>query len=318
MNKERNNKIKIVDLFCGAGIGASGAKESGFNIVWAVDNDKYAVKTYNMNIGEHAVCKSIRDITKDDIPEHDIMIATPVCKSFSVAGSMGGFEDNKTGDLTYHFTRLLKDCKPKAFLFENVAGMVSKRNIEEFNKVVTSIEGYGYNVTWMRVNCSDYGVPQDRIRVFMIGIRKDIKKEFVFPEKIKDKKTIRDAIYDLKNNKKIKNNDETLELGYSSRYKSRNRQRQWDEQAFTIVSEVRHLALYPEPPMYDIRVEDTYKNPPPRRFTVRECLRLQTVPDWFYFSEDIPLKKQYERCSGIPSLMSKKLLNAIADTLTED
>ena len=145
----------------------------------------------------------------------------------------------------------------------------------------------------------------------MVGIRNDIEKEFNFPEKCDEKRDIRFAIEDIKDDKTIPNNDITLELGYSSRYKSRNRQRQWNEPSFTICSEARHLPLYPEPANYDIRVEDIDKNPPPRRFTVRECLRIQTVPDTFKFSNDVPLKKQYERCSGIPSLMAYKLMNEI-------
>ena len=106
MAQLEDNKIKVVDLFCGAGIGACGIKMAGFNIVWGIDNDKYAVETYNRNIGNHAVCKNIKNIKSSEIPEHDIMVATPVCKSFSVAGSQRGFEDNKNGDLTFHFTRL--------------------------------------------------------------------------------------------------------------------------------------------------------------------------------------------------------------------
>ena len=307
--------LKVVDLFCGAGIGASGIKMAGFDIVWAIDKDKYAVKTYNENIDNHAICADIRKIYASDIPKHDIMVATPVCKSFSVAGSQEGFENKDTGDLTYHFTRLLRDCNPKAFLFENVAGMITKNHIDEFLNIVDTISSYGYKVKWKVINCYDYGVPQERKRLFMVGIRNDIKKEFEFPEKSEVKTDIRYAIEDIKDNKSIPNNDTTLELGYSSRYMSRNRQRQWNEPSFTICSEARHLPLYPEPANYDIRVEDINVNKPPRRFTVRECLRLQTVPDSFKFSKDIPLKKQYERCSGIPSLMAYKLINEIKNTI---
>lgn len=123
---------------------------------------------------------------------------------------------------------------------------------------------------------------------------------------MKVKSTIKDYIYDLKFNKDIPNQAYLID-GYSSRYLSRNRQRQWDEQSFTIVSDARQLALYPEPENYDIRIENIELNPPPRRLSVRECLRLQTAPDWFVFDDSIPLKKQYERCSGIPSLMAYKL-----------
>lgn len=315
MYQRENNGLKVVDLFCGAGIGATGIKMAGFDIIYSIDNDKHAVSTYNMNIGNHAVCKNIKDVKSYEIPYHDIMVSTPVCKSFSVAGSGKGFEDKKNGDLTFHFTRLLKDCTPKAFLFENVSGMVSTANKERFLEVVAQIEGYGYKVKWEVINCFEYGIPQERKRLFMVGIRNDISKEFIFPNKTEDTKTIRYAIEDIKGNKSIANNSETLELGYSSRYVSRNRQRQWDEPSFTIISEVRHLALYPDPPNYDIRVEDLVVNKPPRRFTVRECLRLQTVPDWFKFDDSIPLKKQYERCSGVPSLMAYKLMLSIKDTI---
>lgn len=311
----KENKLKVVDLFCGAGVGACGIKMAGCDIVWAIDKDKYAVQTYNENIGNHAVCEDIRKISAKDIPEHDIMVATPVCKSFSVAGAQKGFEDKNTGDLAYHFMRLLKECNPKAFLFENVPGMVSNKNKDKFLKIVADIESYGYKVVWKIINCYDYGVPQERKRLFMVGIRNDINKTFNFPEKTSQYTTIRYAIEDIKNNKSFANNSQTLELGYSSRYMSRNRQRQWDEPSFTICSEARHLPLYPEPANYDIRIEDININKPPRRFTVRECLRIQTVPDSFKFSDDIPLKKQYERCSGIPSLMAYKLILNIKDTL---
>lgn len=315
INQQESNGLRVVDLFCGAGIGACGIKMAGFDIVWGVDNDKYAVKTYQRNIGNHVICKNIKDVKSSEIPKHDIMVATPVCKSFSVAGSQRGFEDSKNGDLTFHFTRLLKECMPKAFLFENVPGMVSPSNKDTFLQVVKDIEEYGYRVKWKVINCFNYGVPQERKRLFLVGIRKDIKKEFIFPEETTDRKNIFYAIGDIKNNKDIPNNKDVLELGYSSRYMSRNRQRQWNEPSFTIVSEVRHLPLYPEPPNYDIRIEDINKKTPPRRFTVRECLRLQTAPDWFKFEDDIPLKKQYERCSGIPSLIAYKLMINIKETI---
>lgn len=311
----KNCNLKVVDLFCGAGVGASGIKMAGFDIIWAIDKDEYAVKTYNENIGNHAICEDIRRVSSNDIPKHDIMVATPVCKSFSVAGTQKGFYDETNGDLTYHFTRLLRDCNPKAFLFENVPGMVTKKHIDDFLNIVDTISNYGYKIKWEVINCYDYGVPQERKRLFMVGIRNDIKKEFEFPKKAEVKTDIRYAIEDIKDNKFIPNNDVTLELGYSSRYISRNRQRQWNEPSFTICSEARHLPLYPEPANYDIRIEDINVNKPPRRFTVRECLRLQTVPDDFKFSKDIPLKKQYERCSGIPSLMAYKLMIEIKNVL---
>lgn len=306
IKQRNNNNLKVVDLFCGAGVGACGIKLAGYDIIWGIDNNRYAVDTYNKNIGNHAICEDIRKLDMNKIPDHDLMIATPVCKSFSVAGNGKGVKDNKNGDLSYYFLKALEYKKPKAFLFENVQGMTLEKHKDFFNDLINKLKELNYHIKYKVINCSSHEIPQDRKRLFIVGIRNDIEKEFNFPQEVKEKTTIRDYIYDLKENKEIPNQEYLID-GYSSRYLSRNRQRQWDEQAFTIVSDARQLALYPEPPNYDIRVEDINLNPPPRRFSVRECLRLQTVPDWFVFDNNIPLKKQYERCSGIPSLMAYKL-----------
>ncbi len=410
MIQREKNGLKVVDLFCGAGVGACGTLLAGYEIVYAIDNQKYAVDTYNSNIGNHAVQKDIRIVMPEEIPDHDLMIATPVCKSFSFSGNGKGVKDEKYGDLSYHFVRLLKYKRPKAFLFENVNGMVSRKNKSFFKILTKMIKRAGYRVVWKVIDCYEYGVPQHRKRIFMVGIRKDLKRRFRFPKVIpKNLRTnIRYAIgdlsdpdmvlnsskdiqfisdrksyidnhigYGIRNDEKpfidkvpiggnwkdldeedarvfmgnafesgggrtgflrkvafdkpcytitstmngksnaqiIDNQDKYYKGGFSSRYLSRNRQKQWDEASFTIVSEARQLPLYPEPANYDIRKMDEYDVPPPRRFTVRECLRLQTVPDWFKFSEEIKLNKQYERCSGIPSLMAYKLLIEIEKCL---
>lgn len=317
IQREKNN-LTVVDLFCGAGVGACGIKLAGFDIIYAIDNNQYAVDTYNKNIGNHAVCRDIKKLDFNDIPDHDVMIATPVCKSFSLAGSGRGVNDEKYGDLSFYFLKALKTKKPKAFLFENVNGMATKPHINFLTDFIEELEGAGYNITWEVINCSDHGVPQDRKRLFIIGIRKDIRSSFSFPRKVDKKTTIRQAIYDIKDRPDIPNNKDVSCETFSPRYRSRNRQRQWDEQAFTVVSEARQLALYPEPKNYDIRVEDIFLNPPPRRLKVRECLRLQTVPDWFVFDDNVPLNKQYERCSGIPSLMAYKLGIEIERCLDEE
>lgn len=385
MKRREKNGLKVVDLFSGAGIGAVGILEAGYEIVYAIDNKKYAVDTYNQNIGNHAVLGDIRKLSATDLPDADLYTGGFPCQPFSLGGKGEGEKDKKQGDLAKHFHRLVKEGKPKAFLIENVGGILTKNHKEFFLQLMQLFRELGYKVSWEYLNCYDYGVPQLRKRVFAIGIREDIEGEFKFPEKVSEEQrtTIRDAIGDLpepdgvenhegygirndeqpfvdkipaggnwrdlededqkiflgkayysgggrtgflrkvkfdkpaftitsqmkgKNNAQIVDNqDKYHDGGFSPRYKSRNRQKQWDEPSFTIVSQARQLPLHPEPPHYDIREMDINEFPPPRRFTVRECLRLQTVPDWFYFSKEISLAKQYERCSGIPSLMSYKL-----------
>jgi DNA (cytosine-5)-methyltransferase 1 len=393
MEQREPNGLTMIDLFCGAGVGAAGFLLAGYQIVYAVDNQKYAVSTYNRNIGNHAVCLDIRKVRAEDIPDADVITGGFPCQPFSFSGTGKGEADEKKGDLGYHFYRIIRDKQPKAFIMENVDGIVSKKHLPFFKKLMKMFEEAGYDVSYPTkkngdptyLNCWDYGVPQIRKRVFVVGIRKDLNKKFVFPEPIplEERTTIRYAIGDLpdpdginnhlgygirkdeapfidkippggnwrdlpvedqmkfmgkafhsgggrtgflrkvlfdqpaytitstmngKNNAQIiDNHDKYYKGGFSSRYKSRNRQKQWDEPSFTIVSQARQLPLYPEPANYDIRVMDEKEIPPPRRFTVRECLRLQTVPDWFSFGDDVSLAHQYERCSGIPSLMAYKL-----------
>lgn len=312
MEQLSKNGLTMVDLFCGAGIGAVGFKMAGYDIIDAVDNKQFAVDTYNLNIGNHARVADVRNLNKDNLPYADVFVGGFPCTPFSIAGSQKGFKDKNHGDLGYHFYRLVEEIQPKAFIAENVKGLTFKKHKEFFGSLLHNLEHAGYTVTWELINCHDYGVPQDRERVFIVGIRNDLNKKFKFPDPVPEheRKYLRDAIGDLpdpKSDHDIKNHSDYYDGGFSPRYLSRNRQRQWDEPSFTIVSSARQLPLHPEPANYDIRKMDEYNHEPPRRFTVRECLRIQSVPDSFYFDDSISLDKQYQRCSGIPSLFAYKL-----------
>lgn len=309
-----SNGLTAVDLFCGAGVGAYGIKRAGYNIVWGVDNDKEAVRTYNLNIGDHAVCADIRNIRKSDIPDHDLMIATPVCKPFSVCGARRLTNDEKYGDLLAETIRLFSECKPKALFFENVAGLVYDASLPIFLDFVKQLESYDYHTYWEVLNCWDVGVPQERFRVFLVAIRNDIKYEFIPLKKLLfGKKVLRDAIYDLKDKtiKDVKNHNTDYVKHFDNAMVVKHRQRGWDEPAFTVLSDADSQQYYPEPKITNWKDFDNL----PRRMSVREHLRLQTVGDDFYFPDDVSINKQYFRCSGVPSLVSYKYGIAIADCL---
>ena len=344
MNKEKNT---MIDLFCGAGIGAIGFKNAGLNIIYAIDNNKHAVSTYNKNIGNHAVLDDIRNIALKTLPDADIISGGFPCQSFSFSGKNLGENDPKTGDLADVFFQAIATKKPKAFLLENVKGLVSKKHKDFFNRLLKEFENIGYNLNVEVINCVDYGVPQKRQRVFVVGIRSDIKNTFHFPEKSKTVKTIRDAIGDLgepssyndgslsypKNHyglgirkdeepfidkvpiggnwKDIPVDDQKKFLGKSFYGKGGRtgflRKMSFDKPSLTITSNMDgkfNAQIVDNFDKYGIDIDGI---PKARRFTVRECLRLQTVPDCFYFDDSIPLRKQYERCSGIPSSFAEKL-----------
>ena len=323
IKQRESNNLTAVDLFCGAGIGAYGFKHAGYDMLWGVDNDKDAVETYNLNIGNHAICEDIRNVKSSDIPKHDLMIATPVCKPFSISGKRKLTDDEKYGDLLGETLRLLRECTPKACFFENVAGIIIGDSLPIFHSFVHQIENYGYHTYWKAVNSYDLGVPQQRVRVFLVAIRDDIKYEFIPPKKLSlERKTQRDAFWDLrdKTSTDIKNHDILSVAKTHSKFRVCVRQTNWDSPSLTVMSEEASVLYYPEPfiPLPDNDYENRFKFAKEhnvRKITVRESLRLQTVGDDFYFPDTIALREQYNRCSGVPSLVAYKYGIAIADCL---
>lgn len=191
------SNVTMIDLFCGAGIGAVGFKKAGFDILYAVDNNKHAVQTYNLNIGNHAELKDIREVDFSKLPDVDFIAGGFPCQSFSFSGNNLGELCPEKGDLAGYFLKAIYTKKPKAFLIENVKGLTSKKHKDFFFKLLNSLENIGYNITHETINCLDYSVPQKRQRVFVVGVRKDLNTSFKFPEKHNIKFNIRDAIQDL-------------------------------------------------------------------------------------------------------------------------
>jgi len=208
MYQLENNNLTVGDLFCGAGIGGLGFKLAGFKTIYAFDNNPHAVATYNMNVEPVAYIADANLININELPYTDVITAGFPCKPFSVAGKNLGLNDVKHGNLGLITLNIISIKKPKAFLIENVSGLTNKQHKQTFKEMVEFLQ-QDYNVTHELIDCGDYGVPQKRIRVFIIGIRKDINKFFAFPEKQHTKKTINDAIGDLPKipDNSIKNHD---------------------------------------------------------------------------------------------------------------
>ncbi|MEY0026803.1 DNA cytosine methyltransferase [Providencia rettgeri] len=292
--------MKLASLFSGCGGLDLGFQNSGFNIIWSNEYDKTVYPTHILNFPETEMdTRSIVNIHHDDIPDVDGFIGGPPCQSWSEAGAKRGINDER-GQLFNDYIRLLKAKQPKFFLAENVSGILHKRHEKAFKNIIADFEEAGYIISFKLLNAVDFNVPQDRKRVIIVGLHKDYKKEFVFPEKSNSKVTLRDSIYDLKdnalpaadmnkNNTKVHiPNHEYMTGGFSSMFMSRNRVRNWNEPSFTIQAGGRHAPIHPQAPKminigkdkfkFDESSEDQY-----RRMTVRECARVQTFPDNFIF-----------------------------------
>lgn len=170
----------VVSLFSGGGGLDLGFIYAGYHIIWAIDNDSNAVNTYKANVGEHIICADINSIDEESIPHADVVIGGPPCQSFSLAGNR--HVEDARGQLVWKYIHIIQKVKPESFVFENVIGLLSAKN-SEGEKIVEllkkAFQGIGYHICLQVVNAADYGVPQRRKRVIIVGLRNG--KEFKFP-----------------------------------------------------------------------------------------------------------------------------------------
>ncbi|MEJ7174089.1 DNA cytosine methyltransferase [Staphylococcus caprae] len=160
--------MKFIDLFSGIGGFRIALENSNCKCVFSSEIDKYACQTYSKNFGEFPK----GDITKidlDSIPDHDILCAGFPCQPFSQAGKRLGFDDAR-GTLFFEVLKILNYKKPKAFILENVAGIVNHDEGKTLNIIEESLKDVGYRFKWKLLNSKNYGVPQNRNRWYCIGI----------------------------------------------------------------------------------------------------------------------------------------------------
>jgi DNA (cytosine-5)-methyltransferase 1 len=292
--------MKLASLFTGAGGLDLGFEKAGFHVVWANEYDSTIWETFEYNFPKIKLDRrSVVDVSHSDIPKVDGIIGGPPCQSWSEAGAGRGIND-KRGQLFFDYVRLLKEKQPKFFLAENVAGILHPKHADAFSNIIKSFEDAGYVISWKLLNANDYGVPEDRLRVIIVGYHKKLKKKFEFPEPQRYRPVLKDAIFDLRLAKpakeKNKTNGESLKIpnheymigGFSTIFMSRNRVRSWNEPSFTIQAGGRHAPLHPQAPKMEFveqnkRIFVPGKEKLYRRLTVRECARIQTFPDDFIF-----------------------------------
>ena len=171
---------RFIDLFAGIGGIRLGFESVGYECVFSSEWDNYACKTYFANFGEMPA----GDITKINplcIPDHDILLAGFPCQPFSIIGTKAGFEHETQGTLFFNIEKILKVKQPKAFMLENVRNLTAHDGGKTFNIIKEHLKALDYKLYYKILNALDYGVPQKRERIIIVGFKDDVNFEFPMP-----------------------------------------------------------------------------------------------------------------------------------------
>ena len=329
--------MKLISLFSGCGGLDLGFERAGFDVPVANEFDSSIWQTFRLNHPKtKLLTKDVRTLSVDFFPDDvDGIIGGPPCQSWSEAGAQRGISDSR-GKLFFDYIRILRAKQPKFFLAENVSGMLSERHSDAVKFITELFRRCGYDLTLTLVNAKNYGVAQERKRVFYIGFRQDLDVNFKFPNGSTNadskKLTLRDVIWDLQfsavpatsgnsHNTQAENNNEFFTGTFSTIFMSRNRVKSWDEQAFTVQASGRHCQLHPQAPkMVFVSQNDRRfvkgKEHLYRRMTVREIARIQGFPDDFkfvYFNVDDAYKMIG---NAVPVPLAYEIAVAIKNYLT--
>lgn len=297
-----------------------------FHTIYVNDIFDEARETYEKNSGKY-IYMDKSDIRKiKEFPKADIVLGGFPCPGFSEAGPR--LVDDKRNFLYLHFIRCLMQSKPKIFVAENVKGMLTLGKGEVFKQIVQDFAAAGYTIYHKLLNAVEYGVPQIRQRVILVGVRNDIDFEYHFPEPtygygvegLREVVTLRDAIGDLESNP-----GDYFKGSYSMIFMSRNRKKKWTEPSFTIQASGRQAPIHPAGAPMEHVGKDKYVfadgEENNRRLSVKEIARIQTFPDWYEFSrgnskrnENSKLDLVYKQIgNAVPVRMAIAVAEPIAD-----
>ncbi|MDR2602916.1 MAG: DNA cytosine methyltransferase [Spirochaetaceae bacterium] len=308
MNKQ--GAITVVSLFSGCGgmdLGFLGGfeflgekyKKTNFKIIWANEINAAACNTYRKNIGAHIIEGDIRQAIAALPETADVVIGGFPCQDISINGKMAGIKGKRSGLYTF-LVEAVKKIQPKMFIAENVKGLLLKTNAASLQKVLADFNSLGYNVTYKLYHAADYGVPQTRERVFIVGACEDVHP-FIPPPPVCQKHiTVKEAIGDLETLLP----DERFNHIWSYANKS---------------AEQGDRRLIADRPGYTIRAEChgniQFHYSLPRRISMREAARIQSFPDTFLFQAKL---RETERQIGnaVPPVLAWHIANAAQNTIT--
>lgn len=311
-------KLKVASMFCGCGgmdLGILGGFEYlgkryvklPYEIVYALDNDESCTKIYNDNFKHKCVVQDIKSLDIANLPDFDVLIGGFPCQSFSISAQNPprlGYKDER-GMLFFEMVKILRERHPRFFIAENVKGLLSANKGKAFPMIIEEFENAGYKVVHKLLNAEEYGVPQRRQRVVIVGFRdEDDYNRFNYPTSINNRKTLGDVI-DLSadNDDKWFFSQKAVDGMMAVREKmNKGRVQNLDEPCNTISSHLAKVSLNSTDPVRF--VNDRY-----RRFTPRECARIQSFPDSFVL-DSVSEARQYKAIgNAVPPVMMWYIAN---------
>lgn len=324
-------KLKVASFFCGCGgsdLGILGNFKYlnknylplPFKINYALDFDKYAVETYNANFKHQAVCKDIKDVQINELEDFDLLLGGFPCQSFSTVNPNKNTNDDRA-NLYKELVKILKIKQPKFFIAENVKGLMTLQKGEILQKVIKEFKAVGYNVKYKILLASNFGIPQKRERLFIVGVKNNIKMDFKFPENThsenslcnKDNWVPLGAVIDkldIQDQKYYFSQKAVDGMKNAKANMKRGLYQDLSKQCLTITSHLAKTSLNSRDPVLLVNAKKEIY----RRFTPSEAASIQSFPEDFKFP--VSETQAYKQIgNAIPPVLMWHVAKALANCI---
>ena len=320
-------KLKVASFFSGCGgsdLGIVGGfkfldksyDKLPFEITYAIDNDKYAVETYNENFEHPAILDNIKNVEKESLPDFDILIGGFPCQSFSTVNPTKDTNDERA-NLYKELVEIVNVKKPDFFVLENVKGLTTLQKGAILKKVIKDFKGSGYKVKHKILLASNFGIPQKRERVFIIGIKNNIDTEYSYPKETHNENnwvalnSVIDSL--IPTDEKFYFSERAVQgMKNAKKNMKRGLYQDLNKPCLTITSHLAKTSLNSRDPVLLVNPEKELY----RRFTPREAARIQSFPDNFIFPvSDTQAYRQIG--NAIPPVLMWHVMKALSESINK-